>query len=291
MQRGIAGIAAVLLAVGMARAAEPVAAEKGALVRVITRWDAGCDASNRSDWDDMVRAWYNDITDDDAPGDGHGDKAYLHDGFYQNGNIVDSDFTDLVLVPWGLDHLDDHVDEPDVAMIALHGGEDPDDLRWRGKVRVDEPGAGNCRAYQGEMSFGETDLEFLHLSSCHSMDQDDWVQARWGTSFAGLHQVNGFHGIMWISDWYSDRYEEFSDDAFDDPISEEWVESHYDGAFWPGEFDHCPVSRGVGSTRNDVWNRMDHEEYDNVFSDPANDWWGVVYIEGCDPKDDPALPN
>jgi len=290
MRAWIGGVVGIAFAAGGVFAALPGSTEKGALTMVITRWDQGCDANNISEWDDMVRGWYNDITDDDNRPDGHEAKAWLHDGFYRNGSRVDSDFTDPSLVAWGNDDADDKADEPDALMVALHGSEDPIDLRWRGRMRMNEPGDGNCRAYQGSMRFGDTDLEFLHLSSCHSMDEDVWWD-EWNTSFAGLHLVTGFHGIMWIDEGYADRYEEFSDDSFDDSIAEEWVESHYDGAFWPGEYDHCPVSRGVGSSENDLWYRMDHEEYDNVFSDPVANWRGVIWIEGCDPKSDPALPN
>ena len=275
--------ACALLLPGAARAGSPPAGEKDALVRVVTQWTADCDGSKRTSWDDMVRAWYNDITD------GHGAKNWDADGFYQNGSIVDSDFVDPDEVDFGNDFANDRADEPDVMMIALHGGE-ADDQRWFGRVRVNEAGDGNCNAYQGHVVLGDTDAEFLHLSSCHSMDDDVWWD-EWGESFGGVHQIDGFAGIMWISGSYTDRYEDFSDDAFDVPIAEAWYDNHYDSAFWPGEHDHCPVARGVGASVNDLWNRMDHEEYDNVFSDPATDRDGVIWIEGCDPKDESPLPQ
>jgi hypothetical protein len=287
--RGVILATVAVLATGWLQAAEPDFSEKGALVRVITRWNSDCVATNISAWDDMVRPWYTDITNDDPRPDGHAGKAWWRDGFYWNGNIVDSDFTDPDVVAWGNDDADDRMDEPDAALVAMHGSEDPNDLRWRAKVRVDEPGDGNCRAYQGHMRFGDTDLEFLHLSSCHSMDQDQW--GRWNVSFQRVHQVDGFHGVMYISDGWGDLYRDFSDDAFDDPISEAWMDNLYDEAFWPWEDDQCPVARGAGSTENDAWSRTDHEEYDNVFSDPASTYAALVFIGGCDPFDDPALPH
>ncbi len=44
-------------------AVNPSVNERGALVRVVTQWNAGCDGSKRTSWDNMVRAWYNDIKD------------------------------------------------------------------------------------------------------------------------------------------------------------------------------------------------------------------------------------
>lgn len=282
--------AAVWCAPHVALGANPPTSERGVLVRVITQWTGGCDGSKRTAWDNMVRAWYNDITNSGSTPGGHASKAWVEDGFYQNGAIVDSDFTDPSIVSWGNDNGSDRADEPDVCMIAMHGGESTDNLRYFGRVRVNEAGSGNCDTWQGSMLFGNDDAEFIHFSSCHSMDRDVWWP-EWSSSFGRVHQINGWHGLMWISTSYNNRYRDFSDDAFDIAIADAWVDNHYDNAFWAWEYDHCPVSRGTGATEADLWFRMDHEEYDDVYSDPTSNWHGVIYIKGCDPKDDPALPN
>lgn len=283
----------VLLAVcGFLVARNARADHKEAVVRAISKWNAGCDGGQRDSWDDMARAWYDEITDDDGSPWGHGSKAWTRDGFYHNGDIVDSDFTDPDVVSWGRDYLADRADECDVMMVALHGG-NASDNRWTGRVRVNESGDGNCDTYQGHIVLGEagSDLEFLHLSSCFSMDQEDWWP-NWSSTFKGVHQIDGFHGIMWISGWRCDDYEDFADDAFDVSIAEAWYDNLYDTDIGDGNWDQCPVARGAGTSQANLWSRMDNEEYDNVFSDPTNPTWhGVIYIAGCDPKGKLALPN
>ena len=154
----------------------------------ITRWDAGCPDGQRDWWDDMGDAWYNELTSH---------WPYIQDGRFINGNMADSWFTDSDIVWWGNDHT--YADEADVCMICLHGTDDPpswmngDIGRWNGLVRIDETGPGNCLSSQADMAFGDLDLEFLHLSSCHSLDDNQWF-FEWASSFEGLHQVDGFHG-------------------------------------------------------------------------------------------------
>ncbi len=265
---------------------------KEVVVRAISKWDAGCDGGQRDSWDNMARAWYDEITDAGWSPWGHGSKAWVKDGFYHNGNIVDSDFTDVNEVAWGNDLGTDRLDDVDAFMIALHGG-NASDNRWYGSVRVNEAGDGNCSTYQGHIVLGEagSDLEFLHLSSCFSMDEEDWWPA-WSDTFKGVHQIDGFHGIMWISSARCDDYEDFADDAFDISIADAWLDNLYDTDVSDGNWDQCPVARGAGTSESDLWSRIDHEEYDNVYSDAPNPTWhGVIYIRGCDPKDKPALPN
>lgn len=147
----------------------------------ITRWNAGCGGSPRDWWDNMGDAWYNEITSNWP--------YYVKDGRYINGNIADSWFTDADVVWWGNDHS--YVDDADVCMICLHGSDISD--RWNGSVRINESGPGDCSTSQADMIFGDLDLEFLHLSSCHSLDDNQWF-FEWASSFGGLHQVDGFHG-------------------------------------------------------------------------------------------------
>jgi hypothetical protein len=264
----------------------PVSGEKGALVLVVTRWNSSCDADNRRRWDNMIDGWYDDITDDRETPWGHGGNSWWKDGFYENGNIVDSDFTDSRIVAWGNDDCDDCVDEGDAVMIGLHGSNGTGG-RWNAHVRVDETGAGNCVSWQGHMLFGDYDLEFLHLSSCHSADFDVWSE--WGDSFDGLHQMDGFHGVMYVTSLYDHRYEGFSDDAFNTSIADSWVDNLY--KYRSRHRNQCPVAIGVGNGASDLWDRMDNEQYDWVYHDP--DVWthqGRIWIEDCDPRGAGTLP-
>jgi len=267
----------------------PVQAQyREAKLFAITTWNAGCGGEPRSAWDDMGLAWYNEITSVGFNfggwfwGDwwwfGHGPDAYTRDGTYINGNIADSWFTDSDIVWWGNDH--NYVDEADACMICLHGG-DPSG-RWEGSVRVNEAGPGNCRTWQGDMAFGDLDLEFLHLSSCHSLDDNQWF-FEWLSSFDGLHQVDGFHGEMWIGTSLINDYEDFANDAFDIDIASAWLDNMYHANI-SGSCDQCPVAYAVGNNCSNMWNRIGNERYNYVYSDPTTiGYVGCIYISNCDP--------
>ncbi|MBN1818082.1 MAG: thrombospondin type 3 repeat-containing protein [Sedimentisphaerales bacterium] len=268
----------------------PPESEKGALVKVVTTWNSSCSGNNVEAWDNMVRGWYDDITNPWPTPIGHWDRAWWKDGFYHNGNIVDSGFADPSLVSWGRDYLDDTgIDEPDALMVALHGGVS-DDGRWFGRVRVDESGSGNCNAYQGHMEL-DLDLEFLHLSSCNSMNRPVWWGNGWSSSFKRVRQIDGFHGWMWISTSFTGRYKDFADDSFDSGgIAMAWMDNLYINNV-SGSDDECPCARGVGATESDLWNRMFHEQYDwQADSDPTPNVHGIIYIRNCDPSGESPLP-
>lgn len=258
----------------------------------ITRWNGDCDGSRRNYWDDMVSAWFQEIWNDEAIPDGHGAAAWEFGGQNINGNIIDSDFCDPDNEVW----CDDihHADILDALMIGMHGGNASDNHRWYGRVKWDEAGEGNCNAYQGHIELGDTDLEFLHLSSCFSMDREDWWN-EWNSSFDGLHQVDGFHGIMWISSDYPRRYRRFADDSFWISIADSWLDHLYDTHWLLGNRDQCPVARVVGDDDDDALSRLNNERYNHVMSDPPGlgQTRGHMarYIGGCNPRGKGALPE
>ncbi len=261
-------------------------AEREVVVRNINNWNATCAGSTRC-WSTMTSQWYNEITNDVFFPFGHSVQAWYRDGNYVDGNIVDSDFTDSDKVSWGRDNWNDRPDEVDAAMIALHGSRASGNGRWVGRVRVNEAGNGNCNSWQGHMDFGDWDNEFLHISSCNSMQKAEW-HPHWSQSFKGVHQINAFHGIMWIfCNGYPSRYRDFADDSFYIPIALAWLDNMYDRRSGANN-DQCPVSRGVGvggSGQANCWARMYNERYNNVLSDPTSPTWhGVIYYTPCDPN-------
>lgn len=235
----------------------------------VTVWDGGCSGSTRDSWDNMADAWY----------DVMGDSSWYHKKFHlTNGNIINSKYADATKVAWGRDSS--YLDDADAAILFWHGSESGD--VYQGSMRVNEAGDGNCTLREDEMDVGDSDLEFLVVSSCQSMDDNQWKQ--WWRSFKGLHQLDGFHGLMWISSGRVDDYEDFAEDAFDGPMSDAWLDNLYDTDIGDDNVDQCPVAYGVGNGSTDLWNRMDTERYDNIKSDPNTfTRWGATFIVGCDP--------
>lgn len=278
-----------------AYAGPPPTGGRETLVRTVTTWNSNCSGSARC-WDNMLAQWYIEMVNPLFEPLGHGGNAWVADGFYVDGSIVDSDFTDPSIVNWGRDHWNDRIDDVDVAMIGLHGYNANSNNRWLGGVRINEAGTGNCFAAQVHMELGDRDAEFLHISSCVSMDVEDW-HPEWSSSFRGIHQINAFNGIMYIfcSGDYPARHRDFADDSFYMPIALAWLDNMYDirdGIFT----DQCPVSRGVGvggDGQANCWNRMYQERYTNVLSDPTNPTWhGVIYAAPCVPQaGSPLFPN
>jgi Family of unknown function (DUF6345) len=254
----------------------------------VTVWNGGCGGSTRNDWDDMVASWYDAITNVGFSifgwcVTGHCDDAFSRDGSSVNGNIVNSLFADVNVVAWGNDTP--NLDDADVAMIGLHGADSAG--VWSGSMRVDEAGGGDCNLRRDEMQIGDSDLEFLHLSSCNSMDANQW--SSWWQGFGRAHQVDGFHGFMWIGSSLISNYGNFANDAFGGSISNSWLDNHYVPNI-SGTDDQCPVAYAVGANQQDAVNRLFNERYDNVFSDPSSiGWWQVTYIAGCDPANETAL--
>jgi len=257
-------------------------AREEAKMYAITTWNGGCGGSTRTWWDNMADAWYDEITNQGFSFfgwcvSGHCGDAYSRDGRRVNGNIVNSLFADASVVTWGNDTA--NMDEGDAVLGAWHGAETGN--IYRGSMRVNEGGAGDCSLRRDEMEIGDWDLEFLHLSSCQSMDDNQW--ASWWQAFNGAHQVDGFHGWMWIGAGLVDDYEDFADDAFDTTIANAWLDNMYRPNI-SGSDDQCPVAYAVGRNSSDTWSRIGTERYNRVHSDPTTiGYWGVVFISGCDP--------
>jgi hypothetical protein len=236
----------------------------------------------------MADAWYDEISDSGAMFFGwclwgHCYDYYTRDGRQVNGNIVNSQFADATVVSWGNDSS--HMDEGDAVLVAWHGSESGN--VYQGSMRVNEFGSGDCTLTRSEMDTGDWDLEFLHLSSCQSMDDNQW--ASWWQAFDGAHQVDGFHGLMWIGSGYVDDYSNFADDAFSESIADAWLDNMYIPNV-SGSDDQCPVAYAVGPTESDMWSRLGSERYNNVFTDPTQvGWWGVIFISGCDPASETVI--
>lgn len=280
-------LAAVALLFSLPCAAADDSSEIEAKMIAVTTWDGDCTTyGTRDSWDDMVDAWYQELTD----GGPFAFWRWSQAGQQVDGDIVDSEFIDCADETWGEDCA--AVDAADAVMVGLHGGNDSADHRWIGIVRENEPGQGDCEAWQAEMRFGDEDLEFLHLSSCVSMDYEDWY-GEWDTSFDGLHQVDGFHGAMWIGTSLVTDYSDFAADASWFGMADAFLDNMYIPDI-SSTHDQCPVARAVGESSALTSLRLSLEGYFFRGTDPPGIASFQVHsarsISGCDPYGEDPLP-
>lgn len=292
----------LLLAVVLAVLASPAWAASEAKMYVVTNLNLGnfgvpgyCTGKSISEWDDMLDGWYDAIDDFGV--------------FFKDGKQVDGAFTrSLLCDPDAIPGCSDTVnlDDADAAIIGLHGSDSGN--HWRGTLRHDGTPAANsdctidaAETGSGEMFVGDTDLEYLHLSSCNSMDDDNLSETRrWfhdpvdsPVNGQRLHMATGFHGFMWISSGYADDYEDF---AWGGHIllGSAWMDEMYG---WGINFayEQCPVAYSVGSSLNNCVNRLTAEGYQNVIdpalkTDPSSiNYWCVKFFDGCSPKGELAF--
>lgn len=276
-------------------AASPAWPAGEAKMYAITDWSLGnygapgaCAAGNRPDWDDMADGWYDAVDD--------------YGFFFKDGRLVNGNFTRSILCDpdTGLSGCDDgdRLDDADAAIVALHGSDVG--KHWRGALRFDgSPNFSDCgidapEGGGGEMFLGDADLEFLHLSSCHSMD-DDNLSETWRMfqdpvdspkNGHRLHMATGFHGLMWIGSGRSDDYANF---AFGGQflMAYSWLDSLYDWDVNGDGYEQCPVAYAIGANESDCVNRLTTEGYGHIINpDPKISYTCALWYEGCDPKGD-----
>jgi len=254
-----------------------------------------CQGADRC-WTNMIDDWYNEMDD-------HG--FYTRDRRLVDDSLSPAFFCDPDSGANCFDHL--WIDEGEAAFIATHGFDSGG--HWRGLMRFQGPtNDANCsidapEAGSGELFLGDNDLEFLHLSSCNSMD-DDNLGNTWRLfqdpvdspqNGKRLHQANGFHGVMFIFCNWGFRYEDFAADAFAVSIKDAWMSNMYvasvsvdtDGDNVNETYEQCPVAYAVAPTFNECLSRIQNERYNLIMSDPAS--IGAVcayFVNGCDPFGD-----
>lgn len=253
----------------------------------ITEWTDECSGGSRPSWDNMADAWYDEVTS-------HG--VFYKDGSYINGSMSLHRFCDTSSPNLAGCNDTSYLDDADAAIIALHGADSGN--HWRGSLRVKDS-SNECKldaaegSNEDDLFVGDKDLEFLHLSSCHSMDDDNinfvhrsFQDPSSASTGARLHQMNGFHGLMYISRFYPGDYRDFADDAHDVPIQAAWLDNMYKWYVGGGD-EQCPVSYSVGTSKADALNRLQTERYTNILSDPGGaSAWAYSFYEGCDPTDE-----
>lgn len=237
-----------------------------------------CGGNDISSWPNMVDGWYDEMDDE----------GHTKDGNYVDGDMMLNRFCDP---DWdgGCDD-DAFADDADAFIIATHGSDNDD--HWQGLMRW--AWNGHCRLDGGgtseEMWIGDVDAEFIVLSSCQSADDDNMPGLRNmmvdpndspGNGHRA-HQVDAFHGLMWISNARRDDYEDFADEAHSDSLSDAWVYNQKDSK-------QCPVAYAISSTENGCLTRLNHERYNNVYSEPpGSNYYCWKAFEGCNPDGETA---
>jgi hypothetical protein len=273
-------------------AASAQADPREAKLYVITNWPSSgiCMGNDIADWDDMTLAWYDRIT---------AGPEFFGDGTWINNSMSRKIFCDPDS-PVSPCNDTKRIDDADAAMVAFHGFDR--NGHWGGLMQVEsDDDKCSIQAPEGASSdglfVGDTDLEFLHFSSCNSMD-DDNLNNTWRifadvtskTNGQRLHQANGFHGVMAIAGGRAGNYQNFADDAHWSSIADAWMDNMYDDDILYSDLtigDQCPVSYVVGNDAGDAAMRLLFERYNFVFPDPASRKYSAyLYIEDCNPLGD-----
>ena len=268
----------------------------------ITQWTSTCPGGTRNAWDNMGNAWYNEITDTGFNFfglciGGHCGDAYTRDYRMVNGSMKGDYFTERALFSHGQDSNSNRIDSADAALIFTHGNDVAD--FWVGLMR-EKDGNNDCYINaQTELRIGDYDTEFLHLSSCKSLEDNQLGKAYqlFGhpSNQRRLHLLTGFHGCMWIGNSLISDYEDFADDAFDMSVGLAWMQNMYrtDIVDSAGvKHTQCPIAYSVGSDFSDCLNRLTTERYKNVKPDPSSvGAYCYYYYNDCDPACEDTFGN
>ena len=273
-------------------AASAQADPREAKLYTITDWpmSGDCAGNDLFDWDDMALGWYNRII---------AGPEFFGDGVWTNTSMSRKLFCDPDSAVSPCNDTK-RIDDADAAMVAFHGFDR--NGHWGGLMQVEsDDNKCSIQAPEGAASdglfVGDTDLEFLHFSSCNSMD-DDNLNNTWRmfadvtskTNGQRLHQANGFHGVMCVWGGRAGNYQNFAADGHWVSIADAWMDNLYDDDIIYSDLsmgDQCPVSYAIGDDAGDAFMRLVFERYDNVFPDPASrKYVAYLYIENCSPLGD-----
>jgi len=248
-------------------------------------------SSNLPDMDDMLEAWAEDMEDE---------------GWARGGRLVDGNINlDRFCDPdSGISGCADHtigVDSADAVMVGVHGNDFGD--HWEGLLRDSGTSGSTCQANQSDdLRAGDYDAEFLHLASCHSLDDDNlpfaWQMmedpADSPSSGLRLQLLTGFHGNTASSQLRVDDYEQVANDGFRNAVSDSWMDNLYDGSVQyvgvAGVHELCPIAYAIGAGEISCENRLLSTGYGSVGSDPdSSNTYCYTYFEDCDPFGETAF--
>lgn len=301
-------MAALVTAAALAPDASALYVGMYAIGDFVAKGSGGCGSADRPSWPGMVQAWWDHMGDH-----GHYRGPITSRYKYVDGALTITKLCDTSFDPDCRDYLDSGfrgIDSMDAAILATHGSDVGE--YWAGKMRM--PNASipdSCDIDSTEMRLGDSSLEFIHLSSCFSADDDNLPGIRLAmedpsdstSSGRRAHLWLGFHGIMWISSGFKGDYHDVAHDGHSIPIANAWVQNLYrpdqfNCAYWdPWNFggtcqDQCPVAYAISDTFPNAVTRLMTERYNFVYGDPpGNTNYAWMAFADCDPdKEDPWNP-
>jgi hypothetical protein len=251
----------------------------------------GVTDNDRGAWPGMAQAWYDKM----------GAMGHSRTGQFVDGNTTAQRFCDPAISGSCKDFV--YIDWPDAAIVAAHGygGQDG----WAALMRNS---FGTCNTKMGgsnaNMFVGDSNLKFLHASSCQSLNDNYFSGMRAAMKKAGsaankgLHVMTGFHGDMWITSGFNGNYAQTSVDGHFGSVANAWVANHYKSnqfacaAYDPLNLygtckDQCPTAMTVGASGGEALGRLFNERYNNstAWGAPSGNsyyaWMGYV---GCEPQ-------
>jgi Family of unknown function (DUF6345) len=201
-------------------------------------------------------------------------------------------FVDADKSAGGNDHL--LFEKIDVVYYVGHGASDNSFGIWEHQfILSDHSNVYPLREmYLGDVS--GNNIEFLLLTVCHSMDQDDDVwRNTWrdyastgnGTVFGGIHQILGHHGLAWGSAAMADEVENFVNNAYStESVGLAWKTDMHNDSTFPG--DNCPVAYAGRNSLAAAEVMLDNETFSNrdSYADIANPpYFKRRFVDGCAP--------
>jgi hypothetical protein len=115
--------------------------------------------------------------------------------------------------------------------------------------------------------FGNTNLDWLAIDCCFSLELSRNLIATWQAAFQGLHQIFGFTNVVSDSSWTGGRGYNFGRRAgANDNLGNSWLDESY--SYWAND---NPVTFAAGRNSADAFFRRDNERINSGFdSIPAN---------------------
>ena len=172
-----------------------------------------------------------------------------------NGNAFERDFRD----PAFSGDDTNWVDAVDFAHFSAHGSTNASNVFsgfFGGKVD-------NCTWRSDKARFGNTELEYLCIDACNSLELTRDIIATWHNSFHGLRMVLAFTDVVSDSWWTGGRGYNFARRAGNGGrLTDAWLDECY--SFW---CDDNPVTMAAGRTQSDAINRRDNERLGGGFGD------------------------